>query len=397
MNSMNWFKPYPKLDPSQRDFIDSKFNVNSNYWIQGHAGSGKSLILVHSLIKAFETNPNIKVCFVVYTHALIDMMLTGIPTELKFKVKVMTYVNFKETSENYDLILVDEVQDLPADILKNIENRAKKVICAGDINQSIYDNTVSPNEIENLIKPQLFALKIIHRLTKTIIKIASFFKKDILEAKENWNNINVGVIIGKAKPYSSDEIEFVWRKAKIQAANIKSPTVVLLPNHEQIINFMKFVLEYEKKPPFNDSIPSTREGNGKRNDHLEKHNVKLEYIGNSFGSLENAVSKNKVMIMTYHSSKGLDFKNVFIPELFDGKDIWRGNEERSKTLFYVALTRSRENLYMTYASNNPHRYVNLIQGECKVKDISELLVELEKQENLMNGSFSVDGDDDIAF
>lgn len=389
---MKWFKEYAELDPEQRDFVDSKFSENKNYWIQGHAGSGKSVLLVHSLIKAYNKNPNLKVCFVLYTHALIDMIKTGIPSELKSKVEVMTYFEFQKSSKAYDLILVDEVQDLPANIVKELKRRSSRVISAGDMNQSIYENTVSPSEIENLLNAQTFSLKIIHRLTKTLKKIASFFKSDVLGAKEDWNKKDVQVIIGKAKPFSSEEFEFVWKKAKLQASNSNSPTVVLLPFHSSIAKFMNFVLNYENKPILDENMND----NEARNKHLDKHNVKLEYIGNGFGSLENATSKNKVMIMTYHSSKGLDFKNVFIPNLYGGMTIWRDSEEISKTLFFVAVTRSRENLYLTYAANSPHKYVALAQGECRVKDITELLEEVKKEENLFSSSSSIN-DDDIAF
>lgn len=388
---MKWFKEYAELDPEQRDFVDSKFSENKNYWIQGHAGSGKSVLLVHSLIKAYNKNPNLKVCFVLYTYALIDMIKTGIPSALKSKAEVMTYFQFQKSFESYDLILVDEVQDLPSNVVIEIKRRSNRVISAGDMNQSIYEGTVSPNEIENLLNAQTFQLKIIHRLTKTIKKIASFFKSDILGAKEDWNKKDVQVILGKARPFSSDEFEFVWRKAKLQASNSNSPTVVLLPFHTSIVKFMNFVLSYENKPTLDENMND----NEARNNHLAKHNVKLEYIGNGFGSLENATSKNKVMIMTYHSSKGLDFKYVFIPNLYGGMTIWRDSEEMSKTLFFVAVTRSRENLYLTYAANSPHKYVALVQDECRVKNISELLEEVKKEENLFSGSSSID--DDIAF
>lgn len=389
---MKWFKEYAELDPEQRDFVDSKFSENKNYWIQGHAGSGKSVLLVHSLIKAYNKNPNLKVCFVLYTYALIDMIKTGIPSELKSKVEVMTYFQFQKSSKTYDLILVDEVQDLPANVVGELKRRSSRVISAGDMNQSIYEGTVSPSEIENLLNAQTFGLKIIHRLTKTLKKIASFFKSDVLGAKEDWNKKDVQVIIGKARPFSADEFEFVWRKAKLQASNSNSPTVVLLPFHSSIVKFMNFVLSLENKPTLDESMND----NEARNKHLDKHNVKLEYIGNGFGSLDNAVGKNKVMVMTYHSSKGLDFKNVFIPNLYGGMTIWKDSEEMSKTLFFVAVTRSRENLYLTYAANSPHKYVALVQEECRVKDISELLEEVKKEENLFSGSSSVD-DDDIAF
>ena len=389
---MKWFKEYSELDPEQRDFVDSKCSENKNYWIQGHAGSGKSVLLVHSLIKAYNKNPNLKVCFVLYTHALIDMIKTGIPSELKSKVEVMTYFQFQKSTKSYDLILVDEVQDLPAEIVRELKGRSSRVISAGDMNQSIYAGTVSPSEIESLLNAQPFVLKIVHRMTRTIKRIAQIFVPDILGSREEWNTKAVDVIIGKAKPFSRDEFEFVWRKAILQASNSNSPTVVLLPFHSSIVKFMNFVLNYENKLILDENMND----NEARNKHLDKYNVKLEYIGNGFGSLENATSKNKVMIMTYHSSKGLDFKNVFIPNLYSGMTIWKDSEEMSKTLFFVAITRSRENLYLTYAANSPHKYVAMVQGECRIKDISELLDEVEKEEKLFSSSSSID-DDNIAF
>lgn len=391
---MKWFKEYAELDPEQRDFVDSKFSENKNYWIQGHAGSGKSVLLVHSLIKAYNKNPNLKVCFVLYTHALIDMIKTGIPSELKSKVEVMTYFQFQKSSKTYDLILVDEVQDLPANVVKELKRRSSRVISAGDMNQSIYEGTVSPSEIENLLNAQTFGLKIIHRLTKTLKKIASFFKSDVLGAKEDWNKKDAQVIIGKTKPFSSEEFEFVWKSAKSDAKNI--PTVILLPFHSSIAKFMNFVLNYENKPTLDESMND----NEARNKHLDAHNVKLEYIGNGFGSLANATNNHKVMIMTYHSAKGLDFESVYIPNLYEGIKIWRKPDnsedlEMSKTLFFVAVTRSRRNLYLTYSANRPHKFVSLIENECKIQEISQLLTQFNQQETNLS-SFDV-ADDDIAF
>lgn len=394
---MKWFKEFSELDSEQRDFVDSKFSENQNYWIQGHAGSGKSILLVHSLIKAYNKNPNLKVCFVLFTHALIDMIKTGIPSELKSKVEVITYFKFRDqdTKKTYDLILVDEVQDLPAEIVKELKRRSKRVISAGDMNQSIYENTVSPSEIESLLNAQIFSLKIVHRLTKTLQKIASFFKTDILGAKEAWNKKDVEVLIGKGKPFSSEEeFEFVWKSAKSEAKNI--PTVILLPFHSSIAKFMNFVLNYEKKPILDENMND----NEARNKHLEKYSIKLEYIGNGFGSLQNATNNHKVMIMTYHSAKGLDFESVYIPNLYEGLKIWRKPDntedlEMSKTLFFVALTRSRRKLFISYSANKPHKFVSLIDSECKIQEISQLLIELNQQEKKLL-SFDI-ADDDIAF
>ncbi|MBP9757476.1 MAG: UvrD-helicase domain-containing protein [Candidatus Pacebacteria bacterium] len=64
----------------------------------------------------------------------------------------------------------------------------------------------------------------------------------------------------------------------------------------------------------------------------------------------------QVSLMTIHASKGLEFDVVFVTGLEQGlfpairqNDAGR-DEEEERRLFYVALTRARERLYLTYAS-----------------------------------------------
>ena len=78
-----------------------------------------------------------------------------------------------------------------------------------------------------------------------------------------------------------------------------------------------------------------------------------------------------VQIMTVHKSKGLEFNTVFLPELTkrefpvsnmggkkyyhvlggvfeENKDKYQSDLEEERKLFYVAVTRAKQNLYMTY-------------------------------------------------
>jgi DNA helicase-2/ATP-dependent DNA helicase PcrA len=78
-----------------------------------------------------------------------------------------------------------------------------------------------------------------------------------------------------------------------------------------------------------------------------------------------------VQIMTVHKSKGLEFNTVFLPELTmrefpvsnmggkkyyhvlggvfeENKDKYQSDLEDERKLFYVAVTRAKQNLYMTY-------------------------------------------------
>ncbi len=69
----------------------------------------------------------------------------------------------------------------------------------------------------------------------------------------------------------------------------------------------------------------------------------------------------KVYLTTYHSAKGLEFDHVFIPSLTEEKfpdpDVVSGAASKDEAyadeikLLYVAATRSKYGLYMTYSGN----------------------------------------------
>jgi len=78
--------------------------------------------------------------------------------------------------------------------------------------------------------------------------------------------------------------------------------------------------------------------------------------------------QDKVSLMTLHLSKGLEFKHVFIvgleEDLFPSALSYntRSELEEERRLFYVGITRAKENLYLSYA-NSRYRWGKLIYCE----------------------------------
>jgi DNA helicase-2/ATP-dependent DNA helicase PcrA len=89
---------------------------------------------------------------------------------------------------------------------------------------------------------------------------------------------------------------------------------------------------------------------------------------------------NRVTLMTIHSSKGLEFPVVFIAGMDEGLfPLFRSLDDKSeleeeRRLFYVALTRAEEKVYLLYATNRrrmgaetvnglPSRFINEIPEE----------------------------------
>ena len=359
---MAWMIKYDKLDDDQKDFVDKEINNTGNIWIQGFAGSGKSVMLIHALRKKMDKNPNASVCVVVYTHSLIDMFKTGMNELGMPNVPVMTYHAFAKGSQNYDYIFCDEVQDLPKEVLSKMKSRSQYVYVAGDSNQSIYDNTVTPGEIGQVLNARPFVLNKIYRLTKSIIAAVTNLlpNMDIFGAKRDMSKRDVSVRLGKAYD-KEDEVKYIWEQAT-NATSEGYSAVALLPKHEYIIEFANIILKNNNKPKWDFQEDNWGKPDYKSlNNHFVSNRLKVEYVGNGYGSFQNAENNRNLILMTYHSAKGMDFDNVFLPFLSDDLVIAKNNQE---TLLMVALTRSKMNLFLTY-SGYIHHLVKKFEATCQ--------------------------------
>lgn len=98
--------------------------------------------------------------------------------------------------------------------------------------------------------------------------------------------------------------------------------------------------------------------------------------------------RNKVTIMTMHSAKGLEFNNVYIAgveeDLFPSKMSFESPEEmeEERRLFYVAITRARKRVFISYAQN---RYRWGVPTHCRpsrfLMDIDPVFLEMPTEQS----------------
>lgn len=368
---MGWLVDYFELDDEQKEFVDRKDIEKRNIWIKGFPGSGKSVLLAYALRRIMNKNPNANIIVVVYTYSLIAMFNAAFKEmNLPKPVKVITYFQFMKTKGTYDYILCDEVQDLTSDVLSTMKRRGTHVIVSGDENQSIYENTVSPSQINNLLDAESYGLHMIHRLTQDIIKVVKKFlpKLNLFNSKIDLRHDSVQVILGEGHNIL-EEAKYIMKEGE-RAIRINEAAAILLPTHNSIISFINKILSSKGKPEWQTQLNNYGKPDfNQLNSHLEKNNIAIQYVGNSYGSF--LKYGNKITIMTYHSSKGLDFEHVFLPEMNSSQFI-SYDEDLSKVLFMVAMTRSKKNLYITY-SGNKHAYIDKFAGDCHLIDIHDNL------------------------
>ncbi len=374
--------PINKLDPQQQDFLNkiSTFVDNAgshfrNQWIKGFAGSGKSVLLAYAAKTILAKKSNSNILVVVFTRSLVEMFKADFKElGLTTNVTIETYYEFMKGSGHHDYILCDEVQDLTPRVIREMNARSYNVIVAGDSNQSIYDRdprwqeaTVTSSEIGSLINGDPYELSIIHRLSRSIIDAVQRFlpRMNIFSSKRDMTKEDTQIRLCEASS-EAEEVKYIMERAS-KAVSVGDSTAILIPSGQQIIKFVNQVLRDENKPEWvkrdNDW---GRVDWGAMNAHLRKNGIKMQYVGNGYGCFDE--SDRRIVIMTFHSAKGLDFENVFIP--FANASMFINHDDSlAKTLFMVAMTRTRKNLYITY-NGYPSDYLEAFKSNCSHIDIS---------------------------
>lgn len=350
---MKWLPGENDLVKEQTDFRNQVWTEKGNVYVSGFPGSGKSVCLLYAVKTIRDKEPNASILFVEFTHSLIKMIEAAL-SELRLKnIQVVTYADFERNYRgSYDYIICDEVQDMSASLLELMKRRAKRVIVGGDPNQSIYETMpnggpiVGQDEMKRILTPKTSELTILHRLNKFIIRGINSFMPQMRMLAEKSS------MLKKHKPAyvwhcidQTDEVKRIMDDAKT-ALNYGESVAILLPAHWKIENFVNIYLQSIGKPTF-DFTQDRQYGKpnyGLLNEHLEKHGVKMQSITNGYGSL--VTDSDKIILSTYHSSKGLDFDKVFMPFCNQGN----GNEDDPR-LFMVAMSRSRKDLTLSYTTN----------------------------------------------
>ena len=89
--------------------------------------------------------------------------------------------------------------------------------------------------------------------------------------------------------------------------------------------------------------------------------------------------EDAVVLLTMHGAKGLEYDCVFLPDANEGitphnKAVLQSDMEEERRMFYVAMTRARDHLHISYTRErlhkemDPSRFVEEVFG--KQKDLN---------------------------
>lgn len=255
-----------------------------------------------------------------------------------------TYVELlNDTSPRlYSHIIIDEGQDFSPMMIKSLVHATAEhgsFTFFGDVAQQIYGSRLSWRD-SGIDTRKIWRLDVNYRNPGTI----TAFAKDITQCqywKSDSDMINpVDPIAEGPKPVlfefasTSNEIEWIVKNAIMTGEN--ASTVVLCRTRRDVAIFAK---AFSKNKCDCTII------------HKNTSDIRL---------------RNHVYITTYHTAKGLEFNTVFLPFLSADRlpdpDMLRNtvSEEDACSdelkLFYVAVTRSRFALYMSFTKQLSHLF-----------------------------------------
>ena len=197
-------------------------------------------------------------------------------------------------------------------------SKAKKALLLyGDSAQQLYTfikdkQTVSMEDIQYFTKFPVEQLVFNHRLPKKIARLAQYLNSESDELEERCTE--EGVEKPKIIKYNSITEQYDAIISLIQNKNMEDVGILFRHNDE-----VERAYEYFKN-----------------------HGVNVEAKYGSFMDLD--FSSDNPKMMTYHSSKGLQFEHVFIPEC-------TVEDDDNRNPLYVAVTRTYRALYVMHSGN----------------------------------------------
>lgn len=339
-----WYINESELDDYQTPIIQKK--MNTSFVVKGCAGSGKTVLALWKAREIAEAGLG-TYYVIVYTKALRQFINDGV-TEIGLSEEhVVHYDKWKNKlmKPKADFVIIDEVQDFSQDELTELQTSSNKAfILFGDSAQQIYKGLkkglMTMEQIAYHTSLPMEMLVLNHRLPKKIARVAEYINStgDALESRCTKEGANKPFLV-KVETWEG-QLKFI--KDTIDERGY-TDVGILLPNNKIVKftdeHFKKIDLRVEAK--YDISWPD----NTKFNLNFHSENPK---------------------VITYHSSKGLQFEAVFIPGC--SMDDLPGG---SINPLYVALTRTYQDLFIIYSDAKTQMLKDVPDSLFEIVDLTD--------------------------
>lgn len=286
--------------------------------------------------------------------------------------------------DGYDYVFVDEAQDvsdIKRDLIFKSVGARGRVIAVGDVRQAIFgfagSNSQSLLKIEETAKAHKLFLPISYRCSREVIKVAKTIVPDIESSP--------GAKKGKVKNLGTEWTEKMFKPTDMILCRNNKPLVALayqllqarvpckIRGRLDLGRNLVAVLQKLKAPDTKTAFNKLKQWKDSQIERLVRKDpdANTDHITDKFETLEVFFQNNKdgktdsvsreietifadeeqggvIMLSTIHKAKGLEADRVFLlnKDLIPSRGAKKAWEiEQEKNLLYVAVTRSKSELY----------------------------------------------------
>ena len=270
----------------------------------------------------------------------------------------------KELMPEFSHILVDEYQDVNSTQIKFIDIlKPKNLFCVGDPRQSIYgwrgsdikyilnfEDKYEGAEVINLKKNYRSSKSIVELVNKSISKMSLPDLDSVLDFEKDIKLLH----------FQNDVSEFEFVIQRILNTEIKREEIFVLARTNKQLNELSLLLKQRNI----------------------KHVVRSDEVKRTV-----LAGEGDITLATIHAIKGLEAEMVFVigcngvnfpckgsehPVVEMIKVTEYDKEEEERRLFYVAMSRAKKHLYLTYTGNKPTSFIttdmlDMIEGTDAIK------------------------------
>ena len=352
--------PYQQLSEEQKAVIRRVSRTDGNLYVEGPAGSGKTLISLYAL-KDFVENESGNLLFLMYNHSLYGYLKTALneldiingariatkdkffwdlaktkgfspPLDLYYQDKynmIMNVLLSEDLEKQYDIIVVDEVQDISGNEFEIIKKLGNKIITLGDFNQGIYKTDMSRTKMMTL--GDFENLSTVFRYHIEIAKLANNFTERDLPSMVRKGNGVKPKIIDVTEEQLFPEIAEILRNLVLRRKRVG----VISPDKDKLKELQAY---------------------------LKNNKVESIYYEENKDFREHDFSTTVPLLLSSFSAKGLEFENVIVFgfDKYNSRIIKLIVENLLKEIIFVSITRCNSDLFIVRTPNEVDQIKNLV-------------------------------------
>ena len=240
------------------------------------------------------------------------------------------FKDFQTLEKVYDVVILDEAQDLPPELIRALTYVAKGISCFMDADQTVTSTSSDYQDVEEILDVNTsYRLKENYRNTKEIFAFAKLYNPHVLSSAQNRSGEKPKMIFcsgyGDADPtqLTSQMVQYIKRYSHFSSIG------VFTTSQSQVNTYKSLKLREEEMG-------------------MEVYMYKSS--DTAYRDID--FEKKGVFVLTFNCIKGLEFDAVIIPRC-ESIAKSRDEEERiSNNKFYVAMTRASEAVLCFYFSKN---------------------------------------------